>query len=187
MDVDYMRLIHILAISGSLRRMSSNSALVRAIARLTTGPVQVSIYDELGALPHFNPDDDREPAHPLVARLRYKMQAADALVISSPEYAHGVPGALKNALDWIVGSGELVDKPIALINASPRSSHAWVSLAETLTVMSAHVVPAASITVPLPGKSLDANAITEDPDLAGTLRSAIVALVAAAREPVVLR
>src|SRR5262245_53655659 len=173
-----MRLIRILAISGSLRRVSTNSAVVRAVARLAAGPVQVSIYDELAALPHFNPDDDYEPAHPMVARLRHKIQAADAVLISSPEYAHGVPGTLKNALDWLVWSGELVDKPIALINASPRSAHAWVSLAETLTVMSAHVVPAASITVPLQGKSLDANAIIEDQELAEALRSAIIALVA---------
>jgi NAD(P)H-dependent FMN reductase len=178
-----MRIIRILAISGSLRRASNNSALVRAIARLASGPVQVSTYDELGVLPPFNPDDDREPPYPAVARLRYRVQAADALVISSPEYAHGVPGTLKNALDWLVGSGELVDKPVALINASPRSAHAWVSLAETLTVMSAHVVPAASITVPLQGRALDANTIVEDPEMSETLRSAIVALVAAARDP----
>ena len=183
--VEYLRLIRILAISGSLRRASTNSALVRAVARLAAGPVHVSIYDELGELPPFNPDPDHEHVHPVVARLRFQLWASDAVVISSPEYAHGVPGTLKNALDWVVGSGELVDKPVALISASPRATHGFASLAETLSVMSAVVVPAASITVPLQGRSLDANAIVEDPELSTALRSAIGALAAAARDAVV--
>jgi NAD(P)H-dependent FMN reductase len=90
---------------------------------------------------------------------------------------------LKNALDWLVGSGELVGKPIALINASPRATHAWASLAETLTVMSARVVRDASVTVPLQGRTLDAAGIAADGDLSRTLRSAIEALVKAVQEP----
>ena len=113
------------------------------------------------------------------------MQACDAVLISSPEYAHGVPGALKNALDWLVGSGELIDKPIALINASARATHAWASLAETLTVMSARVIRDASITVPLDGKALDANGIVGDIELSTALRSANEALAFAARHTAV--
>jgi chromate reductase, NAD(P)H dehydrogenase (quinone) len=182
--MEYLRLIRILAISGSLRRASTNSALVRAVAHLAEGPVHVSVYEELGSLPYFNPDVDEDDLHPAVARFRNLLKVSDGVVISSPEYAHGVPGVLKNALDWLVGSGELEEKPIALINASPRATHAWASLAETLDVMSAHVVPAASITLPLQGRSLDANAIVEDAELSTALRSAIAALAAAAREPV---
>jgi chromate reductase, NAD(P)H dehydrogenase (quinone) len=88
---------------------------------------------------------------------------------------------LKNALDWVVGSGELVDKPIALINASGRATHAWASLAETLSVMSAHVIVEASITVPLDGRRFDANGIVEDAELSTALRSAIEELAGAAR------
>jgi len=176
-----MRLIRILAISGSLRRASTNSAVVRAVARVASGPVHVSVYDELGLLPPFNPDVDEDGLDPVVARFRFELAAADGLVISSPEYAHGVPGVLKNALDWVVGSGELAEKPVALINASPRAKYALASLAETLRVMSAQVVPEASITLPLQGRSLDALAIVEDPVLAAALRSAIDALTAAAR------
>jgi NADPH-dependent FMN reductase len=80
-------------------------------------------------------------------------------LISSPEYAHGVPGALKNALDWLVGSGERIEKPVAVINASARATHAWESLVETLTVMSASVVRDASITLPLGGRAADADTI----------------------------
>jgi chromate reductase, NAD(P)H dehydrogenase (quinone) len=173
--------VRVLAISGSLRRASSNSALVGAVARLAPDAVEVSIYRELEALPPFNPDLDEDNAPAAVARFRAALQACDAVLISSPEYAHGVPGVLKNALDWVVGSGELVDKPIALINTSPRATHAQASLAETLTVMSAHVITQASISVSVEGRSLDAIGIAADAQRSTALRSAIEALVLAAR------
>jgi chromate reductase len=173
--------VRILAISGSLRRASSNSALVGAVARLAPDTVEVFIYRELEALPPFNPDFDDDNAPAAVARFRAALQACDAVLISSPEYAHGVPGVLKNALDWVVGSGELVDKPIALINTSPRATHAQASLAETLTVMSAHVITQASISVSVEGRSLDAIGIAADAERSNALRSAIEALVLAAR------
>jgi NAD(P)H-dependent FMN reductase len=141
----------------------------------------VSIYGELATLPPFNSDlDNRAPAS--VTRFRAQLQACDAVLISSPEYAHGVPGVLKNALDWVVGSGELIDKPIALINASGRATYAWASLRETLTVMSARVIVAASITVPLDGRNLDSNGIVGDATLSAALISAIDALVLARYE-----
>jgi NAD(P)H-dependent FMN reductase len=90
---------------------------------------------------------------------------------------------LKNALDWLVGSGELIDKPMALINASGRARHAWASLMETLTVMSAHVITDASVTLPLDGRNLDADGIARDVDLATKLGAAIAALAAAVRGP----
>ena len=136
----------------------------------------------LGELPAFNPDLDGEGTPETVDSLRKMLDACDAVLISSPEYAHGVPGVLKNALDWIVGSGELVGKPVGLVNASTRATHAWTSLVETLTVMSALVIPRASITVPLQGRTLDADAIAADAELATLLRSALDALATAACE-----
>ena len=108
-------------VSGSLRSASGNSTLVRALAAVAPGGVTIESFDALGELPHFNPDLDGDGATPppAVARWREAIRAADGLVISCPEYAHGVPGAFKNALDWLVGSGELMAKPIALLNASP--------------------------------------------------------------------
>jgi NAD(P)H-dependent FMN reductase len=173
--------IRILAISGSLRRLSSNSALVEAAARLATGTVEVSIYRGLAELPPFNPDFDGDDVPAAVTAFRARLQECAAVLISSPEYAHGVPGALKNALDWLVGSGELIDMPIALINASARATHAWASLAETLTVMSARVIRDGSITIPLDGRAMDANGIVADAERSTVLRSAIDALVLAAR------
>jgi chromate reductase, NAD(P)H dehydrogenase (quinone) len=170
--------VRILAISGSLRRASSNSALVEAAAQLAPDSVQVSIYRELADVPPFSPDlDNDSPA--TVVRLRSALHSCDAILISSPEYAHGVPGVLKNALDWVVGSGELMGKPVALINTSLRATHAWASLAETLSVMSARVIPDASITIALQGRALDADGIASDSELAAWVRSAIDALAAA--------
>jgi chromate reductase, NAD(P)H dehydrogenase (quinone) len=181
MDEEGPALVRVLAISGSLRRVSSNSALVEAVGRLAPVTVEVAIYRGLGDLPPFNPDIDGNGSPEAVIGFRSSLSESDAVLISSPEYAHGVPGVLKNALDWVVGSGELVAKPIALINGSARAKHAWASLAETLSVMSGRVVPEASITLPL-GRALGADAILADAAISAALRSAIDALAGAARE-----
>ncbi len=104
------------------------------------------------------------------------MGAADGLLVSSPEYAHGVPGALKNALDWLVGGPEFVGKPVALLNASPRAVHAQASLAETVRTMSGRVVEGASVAVPLLARGLDAAAIAADPEASARVRAALAAL-----------
>jgi len=168
----------ILAISGSLRAQSSSTTLLRGAARLVPPGVEIAMYEGLGALPHFNPDLDGEGdvPPPEVADLRARVEAADAIAISSPEYAHGVPGSLKNALDWLVSSTALSDKPLALINPSPRSLYAHAQLAETLSTMAARVVPEASIAVPLSGKKLDEDGVAAEPSIAGPLRAALAAL-----------
>jgi chromate reductase, NAD(P)H dehydrogenase (quinone) len=172
-----MKPIRILAISGSLRARSSNGALVQAAALLAPAGVEVDLYQELDSLPHFNPDVEETALPPAAEALRRRVEAADGLLISSPEYAHGVPGTLKNALDWLVGGHEFVGMPVALMNASPDSVHAHASLAETLTVMSGILVPPACITLPLRGRRLDAAGIAADPALGGALREALSALV----------
>jgi len=171
----------ILAISGSLRAASSNGALLQAAARLAPAGVRVEPFGGIAALPHFNPDLDVEPVPPAVASWRDALRSADAIVLSSPEYVHGVPGALKNALDWIVSSGELSGKPLAQIDTS-RSSFATPQLREILTTMEARIVPDASITLHLWTNRIDADAILANERAAGALRGAIAALVARARE-----
>jgi NAD(P)H-dependent FMN reductase len=173
--VDVKRL-RILAISGSLRRASSNSALVGAVARLAPRDVDVAIFNGLAELPPFNPDLDTNDPPEVVASFRTTLERSDAIFLSSPEYAHGVPGVLKNALDWIVGSGELVGKPIALVNATTRATHAWASLLETLTVMSARVIDEASLTIPLDGRKLDADGIVENDELSRLVTASLHAL-----------
>ena len=176
------RVVRVMGLSGSLRTASSNSAMMRAAVRIAPIGVELSIYGELADIPAFNPDLDTEAVSAVVRRFRAALEASDAILISSPEYAHGVSGVLKNALDWVVSSGELIDKPIALINASARATHAHASLYETLTTMSGHVVKDASITIPVTGNALDADGNFSDACLSTLLRSAIETLAHAARE-----
>lgn len=175
--------LRILAISGSLRARSSNTELLRALAAVSPPTMRVALYDGLAELPPFNPDLDEDGAvpPPAVERLRSLVDAADGVVICSPEYAHGVPGALKNALDWLVSGFEIPDKPIALLAASSRSHLANASLAETLRMMSTVLVPEASCTVALDGRRLEAAAIVADHELARALNIALTALEAEAR------
>jgi chromate reductase, NAD(P)H dehydrogenase (quinone) len=172
--------MRLLALSGSLRRASSNTALLGAASRLAPDGVEVTLFQGIGDLPLFNPDVEGTAGEPRsVLDFRAQLKAADGVLISCPEYAHGVPGAFKNALDWVVGSGELVDKPVALLNASAYSSHAHASLTETLTVMTAQLVAEASLTIPLGSSKTDEAAILANPTTAGLLRSAVAAFVRA--------
>lgn len=166
------RRTQILALCGSLRASSTNLSLLRAAQMLAPPHVTMRIYDGLERLPHFNPD--REPQlPPPVAEFRQLVGHADAIVISSPEYAHGVPGALKDALDWLVGGSEFSGKPVMLLNASTRSHHAQASLIEILTTMGGIVLMNANRSIPLVGKSLEPEALLADPDLAELIRSGL--------------
>lgn len=170
----------ILALSGSLRAASSNTNILLAAMRLAPADVEISLYRELAKLPHFNPDVESVSVPPIVEALRGQVQAADALLICCPEYAHGVPGSFKNALDWLVGIG-LNEKPVGLINASPRSTYVNASLTEILLIMGASMVEDASVTVAVMGRPLDDAAIAADPTFAGALRSSLAALAEASR------
>lgn len=168
----------IAGINGSLRKSSSNGALLRAARRVAPDEVQIAIYEGLGDLTHFNPDLDMEGTMPpvAIAELRQMLIDADAVLISSPEYAHGVPGALKNMLDWLVSTGELAGKPVALLNASPAGgAFAQASLLETLRTMNWRVIGEACLTEPFVSRKI-AGELTDEAALA-TLRSAIAALV----------
>jgi len=126
----------LLAISGSLRATSSNAAIVRAVARLAP----LDTFDTQ-TLPHFSPDLDIDPLPAPVAALRTAVGAASALVIATPEYAHGMPGSLKNALDWLVSATEPIDKQVLLISASPAGAvHAHAQFSEVLRTMSMRLV-----------------------------------------------
>jgi len=168
----------ILAISGSLRAASTNTALLRAAALLAPAGVEIDLYKGLGGLPHFNPDlEGVEP--PAVTALRARVREAGGLLFAVPEYAHGVPGALKNLLDWLVGGEEFIYKPVALLNASPRATHAQASLRETVRTMSGCIVQEASVAVPLLGRPADPQAIAADPELSALLRAALTAFARA--------
>jgi chromate reductase len=174
--------MRILAISGSLRAASANTSLVEALPLVAPAEVEVVVYRGLGDLPPFNPDLDGDAPPATVLELRRQIGLCDGLVICSPEYAHGVAGTLKNALDWLVASLEFAGTPVALINASPHSEFAQPQMRETLTVMSGEVVDAASLTIPLQGGKITAAQVAADPGMAAGLRTALDALVDHARK-----
>jgi len=140
----------VLAISGSLQSGSSNSALVRVASELSDRHVSVDVFDALAQLPYFNPDLDVDPPPETVAQLRAAVGRADALLIATPEYAHEMPGVLKNALDWLVSSGELYGKPVAVLSAAPaaeRGIYARKALEQTLGAQGSSVVVSATVAV----------------------------------------
>jgi chromate reductase, NAD(P)H dehydrogenase (quinone) len=175
--------LRILAISGSLRARSSNTAVLRAAAAVAPADVVVTLYDGLASLPHFNPDDDVGEPPATVLDLRARIGAADGLLFCSPEYSHGVPGSLKNALDWLVSSIEFPHKPVALINASPMATHAQASLIETLTLMTARIVGEATVTIPVTRADVDADGEITKPEVRSAIRAALDAFVSAIRAP----
>ena len=167
----------ILAISGSLRALSSNTAMLRAAAALAPSTIEFTLFERIGNLPHFNPDIDGETVSPFVTDFRTALRMADAVIFSVPEYAHGVPGFLKNALDWVVGSGELAEKPVALFNPTARGTYAQASLSETLTVMAAKLVPEAAVTLQALGKPISEDSILRDAEMSAKLLIAVKALL----------
>jgi len=175
----------LLAISGSLRRASSNGALLKAVRALAPEGVRVQLFEGLAELPHYNPDLEESLPESAVA-WRATVAKANGVIISSPEYAFGVPGSLKNALDWLVGGPEFSGKPVALFGASPRAVTSRESLVRTLRAMAGDLVEEASVTLPLLGKKIDAEVILADPALREPLERALaqfVASVARAEQP----
>lgn len=123
--------------SGSLRATSSTAAIVRAIARIDGVELE---HANIGELPHFSPDLDEAPPASVLA-LRAAIGSADAVVVVTQEYAHGMPGTLKNALDWLVSAAEPIDKRVLLISASPGgAAHAHAQFSEVLRTMSMRLV-----------------------------------------------
>lgn len=129
----------ILAISGSTRERSTNLNLINAIADLAADIFAITIYPGLMHLPPFNPDNDNEHAGEAIADLRSRLGQADGVLICTPEYAMGVPGTLKNAIDWTVSSADFFHKPTALITASSSGEKGHTSMLETLRVIDANI------------------------------------------------
>jgi chromate reductase, NAD(P)H dehydrogenase (quinone) len=138
----------VLAILGSTRAASSNLNLVKAIQELTKDVFDITIYDGIGQLPQFNPDMGSAESMPsIVANFRSQITEADGVLISTPEYAMGVPGALKNAIDWTVSSCEFSHKPVALITASTSGLKAHDSLLATLQVIEAKMTEETALVI----------------------------------------
>lgn len=141
-----MKSFQVLTVSGSLRAASCNTTMLAMAAQCAPAGLVLSPYTQLAALPLFNPDLEHAPPAE-VRHWQSLIAQTDAVLIASPEYAHGVSGVMKNALDWTVASGVFVNKPVVLWNAAPRASIALAALSETLTVMSAQLCPQAALTL----------------------------------------
>ena len=172
----------ILGISGSLKTTSVNTAILRALGTMCASDCSFSIWDGPGALPHFSPDIDFDHSPEAVIAYRSLLKDADAVVICTPEYAFGMPGVLKNALDWAVSSGEYDQKPVATISASPLTSGGEKALAwlkQTLTALGAHQVEGASLSIPAVKGKLDAGGELVDEMTLNAIRDVLDALVKA--------
>ena len=139
-------MIRVLLVCGSLQRASANrAALDVARTALWAIGVEVSAFEDLGSIPPLNPDRDDDPGEAVLA-LRAQLGAADAVLIAAPEYAGAIAGVVKNALDWIVGSGDLYGKPVALLSAGTSGGvFARRDLVRTLSWQGAHVVASLGI------------------------------------------
>jgi chromate reductase, NAD(P)H dehydrogenase (quinone) len=169
----------ILGISGSLRLNSSNMTILRVLTEFAGDDIAIDIYNGIGNLPHFNPEIDQDHDLAPVKDWRDRLKEADAIIICTPEYAHGVPGVLKNALDWIVSSGEFMHKPTAVISASPSpdgGDKANASLVQTLKMMLAKIPDAAILCIPAVSAKLDSQGNIVDVETEQSLRSLLKAL-----------
>ena len=137
----------IIVICGSTRADSVNLHLIQAIGDIANAQFEINIFKELAGIPHFNPDLDTDSPPAEVTQFREQLKAADGILICTPEYAMGVPGTLKNAIDWTVSSMEFSHKPVALITASSSGHKAHASLMETLKVIESEMTPATSLLI----------------------------------------
>jgi NAD(P)H-dependent FMN reductase len=129
----------VIAICGSTKAASTNLKLIGTIEELARDQFEVSIFQSLEALPHFNPDLDHENPPEAIISFRNELRKHDGILICTPEYAMGVPGTLKNAIDWTVSSMEFSKKPVALITAASMGEKAHASLLDTLRIIESEV------------------------------------------------
>ena len=163
----------IFAICGSTRQNSINLELLNIIKIVEKETIELQIFTQIDYLPHYNPDiDDLENTPPFVINFRNKLKEADGILICTPEYAMGVPGTLKNALDWTVSSMEFSQKPTALITASTSGEKGHQSLLETLKVIEAKIDEKTSLLISTPKTKIQ-NGIIIDHETLKNVKSVI--------------
>lgn len=178
---------NLLAISGSIRAQSANTSVLKSLQAFAPDDVYVHLYEGIDEFPHFNPDITDERLLKPVQEFRDQLRKADGIIICTPEYAFGLPGVLKNALDWLVSSGEFTDKPTATISASPLvtgADKAHAQLTQTLKVMGAKIPAGASLTIPTILKKLDDQGRVNDQSTIDDLTDLIDNLIEQINQPV---
>ncbi len=158
----------VVGVSGSLRKASLNTVYLRSLALTCPKHIDFHIYENLASIPSFNVDHDDEPPAAVIDWKTF-LSRSDMVVLVSPEYAHGISGVLKNALDWLVSDFKLLDRPLAFPNVSIRASLAQQQLDEVLRTMGFNLIdscsPCASIEVPLIKPDLIAEEVVEHAEL----------------------
>jgi chromate reductase len=170
----------LLLISGSMRDGSTNTALLRTAHAMDA---DTELYERMGTLPHFNPDDDHDDLPAAVAELRAATGRADALLVCTPEYAGALPGSFKNLLEGLVGGGEAYRKPIAWINvagpAAPSgAADAHASLRKVVGYLSMEIVEEACVRIPVARDAIGEAGLIAAP----SIREPLAAVLAALRE-----
>lgn len=160
--------MHVLTLCGSLRAASINAQLLDTLGSMAPKGATVARCQTIATLPLFNPDLSEDLPAP-VKRMEEEIRRADILVFASPEYAHGISGVLKNALDWLVASEVYVNKPVVILNAAPRAQHADSALREVLSVMSGEIIHAASLSVTIAPASRATAAMAGDAEIRQSL------------------
>ncbi len=183
------RPVHLLLISGSLRSGSTNTAALRTARAVAPPEIETTLYDGMGRLPHFNPDDDREGAavDPEVAALRAAIADADGLLLCTPEYAGALPGSFKNLLEWTVGDASTYRKPVAWINVSgvaapTGGADAHDSLRKVLGYVGAHIVEPACVRIPLARSDIGDDGEIAGDAIRGQIRDALSVFADAVRD-----
>jgi NAD(P)H-dependent FMN reductase len=176
------RPVRILLVSGSLRAGSTNTALLKTAGAVAPEGVVTTFYDGLDSLPHFNPDDDLEgePLPAAAADLRVQLDAADAVLFSTPEYAGALPGSFKNFLDWTVGGGTY-EKPVAWVNASSSptgAAGAHDSLRTVLRYTGTDIVESACVHIPVPRATIGPDGLIADAAVRERIGAVLIALAA---------
>lgn len=175
--------VKVLGISGSINPGSTASRLLHSLSTLAGDGFQFTICEDLGELPHFNPQLTESTSSEGVLRWRKLWREADAVIICTPEYAFGMPGLLKDALDWLVSTGEAYKKPLGAISYSPSAmggEHALSTLLLTLTAQNADFDDSTRLKIPFVRKRLTLNGEISDQNLAEELKCLLQNLLAKA-------
>lgn len=168
---------NIFAISGSLREGSSNHNILQLLGKMIPNGFNYNTYDGLRDVPAFDPGIDNDNPPIPVANLRQQLSQADGIIICTPEYAFGVPGALKNALDWTVSSGSFSGKPTALITASTGGENAHEAMIKILGAVDTKFSPETTLLIQFVRSKIDGSGNVTDPDTAQKLKTLIDAFM----------
>jgi len=167
----------ILAISGSTRANSVNLHILKAIAGMYDQKADFIIFNEIDQLPHFNPDLDKDPLPPAVIDLRKKIEAADGVLICTPEYVFSLPGSFKNAIEWMVSTTLFTDKPAALITASSSGQKAHESLDLVMRTVGVKLAKNGSLLISSPKTKLSVDGVITDKATLGAIHELMDAFI----------